>query len=47
MARTNYTAEQIIGMLWEVEVRLSGGEKMGSICRDFPGQDNAVRVKRI
>ncbi|MFD0848979.1 IS3 family transposase [Sphingosinicella xenopeptidilytica] len=33
MARKNYTAEQIIGMLREAEVRLSGGEKTGSICR--------------
>jgi hypothetical protein len=33
MARRNYTAEQIIGMLREAEVRLSGGEKTGSICR--------------
>jgi hypothetical protein len=27
MAWKNYTAEQIIGMLREAEVRLSGGEK--------------------
>jgi len=33
MARKNYTAEQIIGMLREAEVRLSGGEKTGAICR--------------
>ena len=33
MARKNYTAEQIIGMLREAEVRLSGGEKTGTICR--------------
>ena len=33
MARTNYTAEQIIGMLREAEVRLSEGEKIGGICR--------------
>lgn len=33
MARKNYTAEQIIGMLREAEVRLSQGEKTGSICR--------------
>ena len=33
MARKNYTAEQIIGMLREAEVRLSQGEKTGVICR--------------
>lgn len=33
MARKNYTAEQIVGMLREAEVRLSQGEKTGSICR--------------
>jgi putative transposase len=33
MARKNYTAEQIIGMLREAEVRLSQGEKIGMICR--------------
>ena len=33
MARKNYTAEQIIGMLREAEVWLSGGEKTGAICR--------------
>ena len=33
MARKNYTAEQIIGMLREAEVRFSQGEKAGSICR--------------
>ena len=33
MARKTYTAEQIIGMLREAEVRLAKGEKIGSICR--------------
>jgi transposase-like protein len=33
MAGQNYTAEQIIGMLREAEVRLSGGEKTGAIYR--------------
>lgn len=33
MARKRYTPEQIIGMLREAEVRLSQGEKIGSICR--------------
>lgn len=34
MARKNYTAEQVIGMLWEAEVWLSPGEKTGA---DLPG----------
>ena len=33
MARKTYTAEQIIGMLREAEVRLAKGEKIGAICR--------------
>jgi len=33
MARKNYTAERIIGMLREAEVRLWQGEKTGAICR--------------
>ena len=33
MARKRYTAEQIIGMLREAEVRLSQGEKIGGISR--------------
>lgn len=33
MARKTYTAEQIIGMLREAEVRLAKGEKVGAICR--------------
>lgn len=33
MARKTYTAEQIIGVLREAEVRLSQGEKIGAICR--------------
>lgn len=33
MARKNYTAEQIIRMLREAEVRLSQGAKIGAICR--------------
>jgi len=35
MARKRYTPEQIIGMLREAEVRLSQGEKVGSICRSL------------
>ena len=33
MAWKRYTAEQIIGMLREAEVRLSQGEKTGQVCR--------------
>lgn len=33
MARKDYTAEQIIGLLREAEVRLGQGEKFGKICR--------------
>ena len=33
MSRTRYTAEQIIGLLREAEVRLSQGERVGEICR--------------
>jgi len=33
MARKIYTPEQMIGMLREAEVRLSQGDKIGSICR--------------
>ena len=35
MARKIYTPEQIIGMLREAEVRLSQGDKFGSICRSL------------
>ncbi len=35
MARKRYTAEQIIGMLREAEVRLSQGEKTGEIRRSL------------
>ena len=33
MSRKRYTPEQIIGMLRDVEVRLSQGETVGLICR--------------
>lgn len=33
MSRKRYTPEQIIGLLREAEVRLSQGEKIGTICR--------------
>ncbi len=35
MSRKRYTAEQIIGMLREVEVELSRGQKLGHICRSL------------
>ena len=35
MSRKRYTAEQIIGMLREVEVELSRGQKLGQICRNL------------
>ncbi len=35
MSRKRYTLEQIIGMLREVEVRLSQGQTVGEICRGF------------
>ena len=35
MSRKRYTPEQIIGMLREVEVRLSQGEAVGLICRSL------------
>jgi len=35
MARKRYTPEQIIAMLREAEVRLSQGEKTGTICRSL------------
>jgi len=35
MSRKRYTPEQIIGMLRDVEVRLSQGETVGLICRSL------------
>ena len=35
MSRKRYTAEQIIGMLREVEVELSRGQKLGQFCRNL------------
>jgi len=35
MARKRYSPEQIIAMLREAEVRLSQGEKTGTICRSI------------
>ena len=35
MARKRYSPEQIIAMLREAEVRLSRGEKTGTICRSL------------
>ena len=33
MRRKRYKPEQIIGMLREAEVELSGGQKVGQVCR--------------
>jgi len=44
MSRRRFTAEQIIGMLREAEVELSGGNNVGQICRGLgicPPQDAA------
>lgn len=35
MARKGYTAEQIIAILGEAEVRLGHGQKTGQICREL------------
>lgn len=35
MGGKRYTAEQIIGMLREVEVELSRGQKLGHLCRNL------------
>jgi len=35
MSRKRFSAEQIIGMLREAEVKLSKGEKIKSICRSL------------
>lgn len=35
MSRKRYTTEQIIGMLREVEVELSRGQKLGQLCRNL------------
>jgi len=35
MARKGYTAEQIIGMLREAEVRRGNGQKTGQVCREL------------
>jgi putative transposase len=35
MARKRYTTEQIIGLLREAEVRLSQGQKIGTICQSI------------
>jgi transposase-like protein len=34
MSRKRYTSEQIIGILREAEVKLSGGKTVGQICRE-------------
>lgn len=35
MSRKRFTAEQILGMVREAEVRLSQGEKIGLICKSL------------
>ena len=35
MSRNRYTAEQILGMVREAEVRLAQGEKIGLICKSL------------
>lgn len=35
MSRKRYTAEQILGMVREAEVRLAQGEKIGLICKSL------------
>lgn len=35
MSRKRYTSEQIIGILREAEVKLSGGKTVGQICREI------------
>ena len=39
MARKGYTAEQIIGMLREAEVRRGNGQKTGQVCRELDISD--------
>ena len=35
MSRKRFTAEQIIGLLREAEVRLSQGRSVGQVCREM------------
>jgi len=35
MGRKRFTAEQIIGLLREAEVKLSQGRKVGQVCREM------------
>ena len=35
MSRKRYTAEQIIGLLREAEVKLSQGKNVGQVCREM------------
>ena len=45
--RKRYTAEQIIGMLREVEVRLSQGATIGEVCRGLGvSEQNYYRWRR-
>ena len=42
MARKRFTTEQIIGMLREVEVRLSQGQSIGAICKGLAFRSRAI-----
>lgn len=47
MARKNYTTEQIIGILREIEVRIAQGETAGSVCRQMSiSEQNYYRWRR-
>ncbi len=44
MARKTSTAEQIIGMLREADIRLSQGEKVGAIRRSLSASEGSYGV---
>lgn len=47
MARKNYTTEQIIGILREIEVRIAQGETAGAVCRKMSiSEQNYYRWRR-
>ena len=35
MSRKRFTMEQVIGLLWEVDVKVSQGKNVGQICREI------------
>ena len=47
MARKRYTTEQIIGLLREAEVRLSQGQKIGTICRSIGVSEQSYYRSRV